>query len=345
MPGVDNWTRNNYSYGFSQSFQASMARNVALNGGSLGSQQGRFNQFRVNAGLGSAENLGAASTMFDFQSQQQNARSGAFAQEAGGAVAAAVGANAPGFNKVEGVQQGIGLTNRSDELLKGGASSGMDMIMQGKFRQLGIENIVMIKTFTDMGLTNKATWAVISRYVNNKNPNAKMTPERVGQVLGQGAAQFVEMNEFVLGKQNAADLKKAGGGDLVTRMQAGTKAGDATSVGGATIAQAFEADFSQAAKPGTAAPSKENMADTQAAGTAKLATTAEQGFEGLLEKTGEKVTDAMVKAINGGFEQAARAVRDVGDKLRTEQAKPAPAVEAPKPFGGTKETSPTGKGY
>jgi len=346
MSGINTWTNNNYRLGFSQQAQIAMTRSVALgNGNLLGAQTGAGSA-AMRAGLGGAENIGQRSSMNDFGASIAATRGGSAADLGNvlAPVSGAIGANQPGMNRTEATAIGMEATQAGNNLFGGGQSSGFDMILEGKLRQLGVENIVMIKAFQKMGVQNPNTQQVIANYINNKR-GTKLTAKDVAKAISGAGGQFQELNDFVLGKQNVTDMKAAGGGDLTTRFQLGNKAGDDTAMAegqrGATLGESLSAQASNNEVAGQPAASRQNMSDIQAAGEAQKATAAEGSMDDLLAKTGQTVTDAMVKAINGGFSEAAKAVREVGAKLSTEAA--AKVSHPATPYNGTKQKMSRGQ--
>lgn len=294
----------------SPTVQAAIMRATALNGGSLiGNTNNAIGLF-AGAGLTSRGDIASRGALGDYAAGLANNRGAGFDMgSAGAGVAANVSANAPGFNKVEGVQQGITNFESQNKLMQGG-SSAMDTILISKLRQLGVMNAAAIDAFIKLDPTLPRTQAQIAAYTGK-------SIEEVQKAMGSVAGAYKNMFETVLGKDQMDKFNKATGGDMMTLFTSGTKAFDNTTQGGATFSEGMSRRFSGGGTgdASSVAQGAESFADKQNAAAATQTLTIDEKMREILAGTGKTVTDEITKAIIKGFEVTSEEVRKAGDKI------------------------------
>jgi len=313
-------------FGITESAQSQLIRAAAIGNGSLGGTQAGILQNFATAGLTGADTMPARAALGDFVAgQMANRGAGQDFGTVGAGVSAAISANAPGFNKTEGVQQGIINSQRADSLISSG-SSGLDMVLVSKLRSLGVTNAVAIDSFIKMGVDNPRTQQAIANYIGKDVGIVK-------KALADSAVSYSNMMTSVLGKDEVARFNKATGGDQITLLQSGLRAFDNTAAGGATFSQSLEAKLGGATAGSindvqAGAPTRADIKDqAQAAQQRQI----DESLKTVLEGTGKTVTDALTGAIVKGFQQMADEVKSAGDRITEDKTS-----TRSKPFTGTK---------
>jgi hypothetical protein len=339
-PGINTFIKNTYGYGVSDRAQQQMIRSMGVGGGSIGGQMQGGIDLLAAAGLGGRDAFAARGGFFDAAADITATRGGGQGMDvAGTGLALAIGANSSGFNKVEGVQQGLSNYKVTENLLQGG-SSGLDTIMVSKLRQLGVTDAVAIANFIKLGLTNPNTQQSIANYT-------KKSLKEVRAALLEGANSYEGMINTVVGKENMDRFNQATGrvgkdgkfhkGDMTTLMLNDVKSFENTTAGGAGVTSAMKAEFATEGTPAPVEASAETGSDVQAKGKAGETVSSDEQLQRLLQGTGKTVTDAITAAVVKGFTDTANAVKAAGDKLAASKPAGPAATAAPgAPFGGTK---------
>jgi hypothetical protein len=327
-------TRNN-RYGITSAQQTAIARAQALNGGSLVGQQNAALGMFAGAGLTSAGDMVARGNLGDYAAGLASQRgAGQDMGTVGAPLAAAVAANGAGFNAVEGVGQGIANYEAQSRLMQGG-SSGLDMIMVSKLRQMGVTNAVAIDTFIKMDLRNPKTQQAIANY-------AGKSLSEIQKMLGEGADVYKGMFESVIGKDEMNRINKATGGDVTTLMTTGLKAFDNTTAGGGTFMDTLKSSISGGGMgdPNAVALGAETTADKQNYGQAENQVAVDEQMRKALEGTGKTVTDAITQAVVKGFLDVADEVRKAGDRIQADKSTATPIGSDRDSFNSRKGNSP-----
>lgn len=324
-----------------QDVQSAILRQTALNGGTIsGNTMSTLGMFNT-AGLNAAGDIASRSMLGSFVAgQMQDYGAGQTMATAGAGVAASVGANAAGFNKVEGVQQGIMNYQTSMGLINGG-SSALDMMVIGKFRKLGVTNPITIAAFQKMGLDNPTTWEAIAKYVGGG-----MTAKQVAATLKEAADSYKGMFEGVIGKDEMQRFNKATGGDEMTLLSVNRRAFNNTQAGGATVSDSMGAIFTPQQGDGTKVVyGAESLSDVKDKAAAGRDSQIDATLRDILAGTGQKVTDALTAAIVAGFTKTGEEVREAGRKLmeQRESNGAAPQPKTAVPFNGTKQQMSKGQ--
>lgn len=336
FPDQVNAVKEMYRASMSDPVRMAVLRGVALNGGTLsGGIQNAMGAF-AGAGLTSAGDIAARGSMGEYMASVASTR-GAGANDMGNVgapIAAAISANAPGFNKVEGVGQGIANTQAFDRLSQGG-SSAMSTIMIQKFREIGVTNPVTIDQFIGMDVKLPSTQAAIAKYTGKTV--AEVRKALIGDV-GQAYAGFAQS---VLGKAEMDRVNAATGGDTLTYRTSGLKAFDNTTKGGATFSQSVDRMATGVEMdPSKVTTGAQSLNDKQDNATAAISATIDATMREILAGTGKEVTREITKSILDGFLQTAKEVQKTGDKFlqqREDNGAAPPAAKAP--FEGTKKQS------
>ncbi len=321
--------------------QQQIIRQAAISGGTISgntmSVMGLSNMAGLNAagdiaGRGMLNNY-VAGMMSDYGAGQTMSMVGA-------PIAAQIAGNAPGFNKVEGVQQGIMNFQAQENLINGG-SSALDMMIISKFRQLGVTNPVAISMFMKMGLRNKNTYEAIAKYVGGG-----MTAAKVAAVLSETAGSYKNMFEAVLGRDEMKRFNDATGGDAITLLTTGRRAFNNTQAGAEGFIGGLEKSFTTAEGDGTKVNvGAQSFGDLKDKAIAERDTQTDAALREILAGTGQKVTDALTEAIIAGFIKTGEEVRAAGQKLmeQRESNGAAPSGGTKAPFNGTKQQRSRGQ--
>ena len=316
-------------FGFTDAATSQMIRSSAIGGGSLGAAQyGLMSNF-ASAGLTGADTMPARGVLGDYVAGlAANRGAGQDMGTVGAGVSAAIGANSGGFNKVEGVQQGIMNSQRADTLISSG-TSGLDMVLVSKLRSIGVTNAVAIDSFIKMGIDNPKTQQAIANYIGKDIGVVK-------KALADSADSYSNMMTSVLGKEEVARFNKATGGDQITLLQSGQRAFDNTTAGAATFSEALKAKLGGG--PGASindvqagAPTRADVKDQAQASQQRQI---DESLKTVLEGTGKTVTDALTGAIVKGFQQMADEVKGAGSRIIDDKA-----AQKPAPFSGTKDSA------
>jgi hypothetical protein len=318
-------------FGVSDAATAQLVRSAAIGNGSLGAAQYGIMSNFASAGLTGADTMPARAALGDYVSSMMATHgAGQDFGTVGAGVSAAIGANQGGFNKTEGVQQGIMNSQRADTLINSG-TSGLDMVLVSKLRSIGVTNAVAIDSFIKMGVDNPRTQQAIANYIGKDVGVVK-------KALADSATSYTNMMTAVLGKAEVDKFNKATGGDQITLLQSGRRAFENTTgpegQKGATFAESLAAQLG-----GTGSGASINDVQAGAATRADIKDTAQaaqqrqidESLKTVLEGTGKTVTDALTGAIVRGFQQMADEVKSAGDRIGEDKA-----ASSKKPFTGVK---------
>lgn len=299
------------------SVQKAILRMAALNGGTLSANTTRAMGLFSGAGLVGVQDISARSALGDYASGlMSNRGAGQDLGTVGAAVAANVAQNTGGFNKVEGVGQGI-MNFEAQSRLMGGGSSALDTILISKLRQLGVTNAVAIDGFIKLDVRNPRTQQQIAAYTGK-------SIDEVRRLLGEAAGAYTNMFETVVGKDQMDKFNRATGGDMMTLLTTGVKAFDNTTAGGGTFSSGLRSSLTGGGtgRGESVGLGLESMADKQNAAAAQQQIMIDDTMRRVLEGTGKTVTDEITKAVLKGFEVTAEEVRKAGDKIVSQQGKP-----------------------
>ena len=301
-------------FGFSEAMQRAMLRSSALNRTGILSEQDAFLGVAAGAGLTGRADIQARTNLGSMVTSMLAERgAGQDMGTVGAPLSAAIGTNAAGFNKVEGVNQGAMNFEAQTRLIQGG-STGLDMILVSKLRQLGVTNAVAIDTLIKMDLRNRRNQQAIANYTGQ-------SLETVQKTLGEGADTYKGMFESVLGKDQMDRLNKATGGDVTTLYTSGLKAFDNTTAGGGRFLDTLKASLEGRGQgnPSTVEMGFETGRDKANFGEAANQIAVDEEMRRMLESTGKTVTEAISQAVVKGFLDVAEEVRKAGDRISTEQ--------------------------
>ena len=325
-------------YQLNQNARAAVMRATALNGGPMDANALRAVSLFGGAGLTGIRDVAAQGNLSDYATGLLNTRGAGFdIASAGQGVAANVAMNAPTFNKVEGVQQGI-MNFESQNRLMGGGSTAVDTIMIAALRGLGVTNPIhidmLIKMGGKLGIND-------SKVVNTIINLTGKSEAEVRSALRGIATTHKRMSETVIGKENIDAFNKASGGDALTLLNAGERAFDNTTRGGATFSEGFENRMGGggAGAASTVAKGEETFEDKLAGAEAEKEFQLDADMRRVLEGTGKKVTEEITGAILKGFTNTAEEVRKAADNLIRSQQREgasAPNGSTNAPFKGTK---------
>jgi hypothetical protein len=327
--------------GYDDTTRQQMIRVSALSGSSLTAVNNQMTGVLAGAGL-HATDVAANRSLAGYVSGLM-ANSGASQDfgSVGASVSGAISANAPGFNKVEGVQQGITATQTVDNLMNGG-SSAMSAMTISKLRELGVTNAFAIDTFMKMGLGNRKTHDAIARYVGGG-----MTASKVREALRGVIGTYSNMVKDTIGGDELKKLNAATKGDVTTLYTENKKAFENTQAGGATFQQASEGMFKEGAGTGDTSMKGFNMlADSGGDKTNKAQADLQRQIDAAVKEaiagTGKEVTSAIMDSIVDGFTRTATAVREAGERYN-KSAADNKGSSPTAPVTGTKNRMPRGQ--